>query len=57
MKRTEQTITDTFRKRGSEDCGERDVDSSSHAAESADGSEVVTELSQQLIPAIYMYVH
>ena len=39
--------------RGREDGGERDVDSSSHAAESALGSEVATGSSQQLIPAIH----
>ena len=33
------------------DRGEGDVDSSSHAAESVDGSEVTTGSSQQLIPA------
>ena len=31
----ERTIMDAFKKRGSEDHGEHDVDSSSHAAESA----------------------
>ena len=33
------------------DRGKGDVDSSSHAAESADGSEVAIRPSQQLIPA------
>ena len=49
---TKQTITDAFRNQSKKDRGDRDVDSSSHAAESADGSEVATGSSQQLIPAI-----
>ena len=51
MKRTQLTIRDAFRKQCSEDRGECDVDSSSHAAESADGSDMATGSSQQLIPA------
>ena len=60
MKKTQQTAettTDAFRKRGSEDRVERNVDSSLHAAESADGSDVATGSSQQLIPAIQYTTH
>ena len=49
----QQTTTNAFRKRGSEDCCERDVDFSSHAA---DGSDVTTGSSQQLNPAT-RYMH